>query len=398
MKKIFLSLFILLTGLAGCGSDTNAEKSNVESISIAVESKYMDWMKPHADAYTQQTGIEIEMQEVDSWFSVVESLAQTIPAGQAPDLVPMSYDNFASTVEPNLIVPINTDGFEDTYGTKALDTVSYNGEAYLYPLQLESLVLYYDKTKMDYETANSIDVSNLQELIDLNNEIGFSYAILEGYQYIPLIGEEVFDNGEAPTKINITSDTWIERATMLQELIKDYPTTLKDASQSSPFSVEMFVNKEVGALMSGPWSYAQAKEAYGNDLGIAQLNGLTPFTGLVGYASTNTGDEVQIAAAQDFAKYITSEAQTDFYEMTNYIPVSKQGQEPISSDDDYAQMQIKGFENSIPMVKSPIGSDVWLPLQTAMINIANGEDVETSLQAAADEIKSAGTKYGLEIE
>lgn len=400
MKKLVFSLCILILGLVGCsGGAKEDEATKVDAISIAVESKYIDWVTPHAEKYTADTGITVNVEEVDSWYSVVGSLAQTIPAGQAPDLVPMSYDNFASTVDAQLISPVDSSDFVKQYGQKAADTVMYKGESYLYPLQMESLILYYQKSKVSEDEVLSMDAADIQTIIDFNNKYGFVYAILEGYQYIPLIGEQVFDNGENPTSINITNETWLTKGAKIQELIKDYPTTLKDVTQSSVFAQNMFANKEVGAILDGPWSYSLYSEKYGDDLGVASMKNLTPFTGLIGYAVTNSGDEAKMAAANAFSVYLTQECMDDFYAQSNFIPVSTSARESLDKNDTYIQSQIDGFENSIPMVKSPIGGEMWAPLQNAMVNISNGADVETEFNKAADEIIAAAkSKYEVDIE
>ncbi|MGL4589855.1 MAG: sugar ABC transporter substrate-binding protein [Mycoplasmatales bacterium] len=401
MKKFIstIMMLVLAISLTGCGaSTTSADLKDAGTIKVALDEGYKVWITPVAEAWTKETGVKVDLQFIPM-FETIDKIAQTQPAGQAPDVIMMPYDRIGTLADPAYLMPVtDSKDFAQVYGEKSTKLVTYKDQAYMYPLTIETLVLYYNKDKASEADVAKLDTADLSTFSTFHKEKGLLFPASDGYYATGIIGEDWFDNNEAPTKLNITDATYVKQVKGIQELTKDWPTTMRDVKEKGAFSAGEFENGKTAAILDGPWNLLKYKDKLGDKLAVTTVKNYKPFAGQIGFGIVSSKDAAKMAAADAFSKYATQTGSTSFYEKTARVPAELTAQKALSADDALAQSQITLFADALEMPLTPAANEIWTALETSIIKVMSGEDPQKALDGAAKEVKTnVETKYQITL-
>jgi arabinogalactan oligomer/maltooligosaccharide transport system substrate-binding protein len=164
----------------------------------------------------------------------------------------------------------------------------------------------------------------------------------------------------------------------------------------------LFTQGKVATVINGPWAITDYKKALGNDLAVAPLpvleNGKNPtsFIGVKGWMLSKFTKSPEWAA--DFAAFLTNEENAmNYFKKTGEVPpVIKVLNDPALTSDPLVAGFSKQIQSGIPFPTVPELDSVWDPMANALKFVAEGKDVQSSLNDAVkqiqEKIKTSGAK------
>ncbi len=151
----------------------------------------------------------------------------------------------------------------------------------------------------------------------------------------------------------------------------------------------LFTEGKVGVVINGPWSIPTYGQALGENLGFA------PFPTINGEASaTFVGVKSWMVSyyseskdwAKDLALFMTNEDNlAHYFDVAGELPPNT---EVLNNLDDpiYAAFA-EQIEYGVPMPSTPQMAQVWAPMNDALQFLAEGEEVESVLDEAVEQIQ-----------
>ncbi|EIA20851.1 extracellular solute-binding protein [Listeria fleischmannii] len=392
----------LVLSLAACGggaSDDKASSGDAKTLTISVDSGYKKYMDAIKGDFEKENNAKIKIVEKDM-FEQLEALPLDGPAGTAPDVMMSAYDRIGGLGQQGHLAEVKL-GNKDAYDEKDKKQVTIDGKVYGAPAVIETLVLYYNKDLLDKAPETFGDLENLSKDARFNfssekgKNIGFlakwtdfyfSYGLLAGY------GGYVFgDDGTNPKDIGLNNEGSVEGITYATKWFQDvWPKGMQDNKSADDFIQDQFVKGKTAAIIGGPWSAANYKEAKLN-YGVAKIPTLpngkeySPFGGGKGWVISNYSKEKELA--QKFVDYATNEKnQTKFYDETNEVPANKAARTAaLDKNDELTNAVIGQYENAQPMPNIPEMAEVWTGAENLMFDAASGK--KTPQKSADDAVK-----------
>lgn len=367
MKKL-MSLLLGVTvsiSLVACGSKFESTKSNSTSANsekkVSVSSsgfksdtsgktviKYWNGftgtdgevMQKIVDEYnaSNKLNVEVQMERV-SWDTLYQQLATSLPVGEGPDITAFATERIGSYAESGAIKKI-----DDLYSSKKVDSskipevfndnLQYKGNYYGVPVNIASLVLYYnkdifDKAGVEYPsdswTWDDLESAALKMTKDINGEhqYGFGMATNNTIQMWPIMiwagGGDFIKDGKSVLNSKENIDT-IKRWSDLIRNNKIGPETCTGAEIDTLFSTG-----KLGMYFCGPWA-AGIFDAAGLNYGMAGVPagpaGKATLAQGVGMYMTSSASDGKKEAIYDFFAYWQSpDAQVEWSGSVGY-PVS----------------------------------------------------------------------------
>lgn len=361
MKKAkkFLAILLGITmvaGLTACGSEkksATADKQQ-EAASDKISEAASDdktvltyWngftgtdgevMQKIIDGYNASNDMNVEVQmERVSWDTLYQQLATSLPVGEGPDITAFATERIGSYAESGAIIPI-----DDIYESGKVDSskiptvfdenLQYNGKYYGVPVNIASLVLYYNKDIFDEAaigypnddwTWDDLENAALALTKDVNGEhqYGFGMATNNTIQMWPIMiwagggdfireGKSVFNSSE-----NVETVT---RWTKLIRNDKIGPEACTGADIDTLFSTG-----KLGMYFCGPWA-AGTFDAAGLNYGMSGVPagpaGKATLAQGVGMYMTSSAKEEKKEAIYDFFAYWQSvDAQVEWSGSVGY--------------------------------------------------------------------------------
>lgn len=163
---------------------------------------------------------------------------------------------------------------------------------------------------------------------------------------------------------------------------------------------EDFRQGKVGLSMPGHWMYRSYKEALGDDLVLIPMPtyGDQPYTGMGSWAITITNTCEEPDAAAEFLEFWLSPERVESITTANGAPparvsVLEQSELYAEGGDLYVFTQQINAGWSYPRPGNPVTPAIQSAWGTAIEAIRAGEDVQTALDTAVDEIDAAIANY-----
>ncbi|MCM2678004.1 sugar ABC transporter substrate-binding protein [Alkalicoccobacillus plakortidis] len=141
----------------------------------------------------------------------------------------------------------------------------------------------------------------------------------------------------------------------------------------------LFLQGNVGAVVSGPWNINDYRNALGDSLETAPLpmidgERLKSFAGVKGWMVNQYSDHINWA--KELALFMTSKESSEiFFEYAQEIPA----RDDIELENELYDGFVEQLEYAQFMPNIPAVSAVWEPLGDALIFISNGDDAEEVL-------------------
>lgn len=380
-KKVGLGLTMLLAGviLAGCGG---SEANNSENQSTAEEVTLKVWVDPGsgefyekvANQFKEDTGASYEIEVVESDTGKAQEFVKKDPDAAA-DVFSMPHDQLGQLVDAGVIYE-NSKYVESVKenSEQAASAASYKEKVYGYPYGVESMMLYYDKSKLSEEDIKTFEGIVNKDKIGLNFEEGGA-----DYFAIPFFvsnGAKLYgENGEDASG-TIFND---ENSVNVLKWITAQGNN-PNVVQASADAMSQLENGSIAALVSGPWGKENIEEILGENMGIAPYptvdfgNGsvqMKAFLGVKLYSvNANTKHPLE---AMELANYFSSkEIQELAFEERDTIPSNNELQESEKIQNDALAatvVKMAASEHSVLMPKIPEMVNFW-PSALAIISDA----------------------------
>lgn len=412
-----LSLFSLLTLvftillLAACApereeaekasSDTESTTEKPEELTIWAndEEQQLKAIEKIAADYEEQEGIKVNV-VAKSMLEQLQELSLAGPEGKGPDLFFQPHDQIGNIVAQGLAEPLDvTDGEFSGYSDAAVEAVTYNFEEktdrYGVPAVIETYGIFYNQDIVD-EAPETIE--DLKSIVEENtnasedkygflmkpNDLYFAYPFFKNY------GGYIFggDVGEYDTTdIGTANEGAIEGGELFQSF---FGSGMIPASTTVDVIDGLFTEGKVGAVINGPWSVTGYKDALGDSLSFApfpQING-EPSSTLVGVKSWMVSYYSENKDwAQDLALFLTNEENlAHYFDVAGELPANTNALESI--DDPIYAAFAEQVQYGVPMPSTPQMSQVWEPMNNALQFLAEGEDPQSVLEEAAQQIEA----------
>jgi arabinogalactan oligomer/maltooligosaccharide transport system substrate-binding protein len=407
---MLLSLFVLFAACAPDRDDDaggtseedadNGEEDKPEELTIWAndQEEQLAAIQQIAADYEEREGITVNV-EAKSMLDQLQELSLAGPEGQGPDLFFQPHDQIGNIVAQGLADPLNlTDEELSPYADAAIEAVTYNFEdetdIYGIPAVFETYGIFYN-TDIVPEAPETID--DLKGLLeDHTNASEDQYGFLMkpndlyfAYPFLSNFGGYIFggDIGEYDTSdIGLNNDGAVEGGELFQSFFGEGlipPATTVDVVDG------LFTEGKVGAVINGPWSIAGYKEALGDSLEFApfpEING-EPGSTLVGVKSWMVSYYSENKEwAQDLALFMTNEDNLAYYfEEAGELPPNTLALEGIE-DPIYAAFA-EQIEFGVPMPSTPQMAQVWEPMNNALQFLAEGEEPQSVLDEAAEQVQ-----------
>ncbi len=387
MKKLLIALFGMIIILAGCGSSTSNESTNEDtalsgSITVAVDGGYTDYMTARAEEFTADTGVNVEVVEADM-FDVLDALPTQ--QGNSADVFMLPNDRVGDLASQKLIAPVTADITE--YTETAQTAATYDGNQYMVPMATDTTLFIYNKELLTDvpATLEEMDPADWAAKFTDFYHVAGAFMSEDGY----IFGSDNTDT----TDIGLNNEGSIAAGEFVKTLYSsgvEHWDLMKDDTVAYDIMENEFKEGNVKAIINGPWALAGYAEA-GIDYGVAPIPSLTgnadysPLVGTKGLA-INAYSSNNDAAQAFIASLATADNAQKFYEETLEVnPHTSISYEDGSTEATILEATVKGTS----MPTTPEFGKVWEPMADALKQIASGEDVTASLNAAVDTITNS---------
>lgn len=408
LTALLMTTALCATALFGCGKDGTADNKETKSNETTAEEKIKATLKVAAPSEDQKDGANWLKEQCDkfneehpNWDLTFEYSAMSegdalTTVKQDPtaaaDVYMFASDQIKDLVACEGIMPIVGDAaayVKDTNGEQIVKNVTYNGNIYGIPYTANCWYMYYDKRVFTED-----DVKNLNKMLEkgkVDLKISDSWYV---QAFFLAAGCTIGDDENQ--SINLGGDNGAKAAQLLVDL---YAT----GNLSSNGGVSG-LGDTVNAVFSGSWDLANAREALGENLGIAAKPEVTFADGstgqLSGFASAkavgiNPNCKNQKVAVE-LAKFLSGEAaQKARYEARGVIPCNTALLEDDSIKNDEAFIaQNKAYDQDMIQPSWLGDADYWAQAEAFGKAIVSGEITKSNAAEKADAMnKAMNDKY-----
>ena len=318
------------------------------------------------------------------------------PAGVGADIFVTPHDHIGALVQGGHVLPVDD---ADAYMADFLDMArvgaTYDGVVYGYPLGSETYALFYNKDILPEAPKTWDEVVAYAK--KFNNKAENKYALVwpvadgyYGYMFMESFGAPLFGpKGNDRKQHNLNSPAAIKGLTYFQNLRKQI-LDIPAADASGDFCNAEFTEGKAAMIITGPWKINDFKKA-GINFGITTV---PAFPGTNHPANTFAGVRLAFVSsysefpeeAKEFAKFMTSKEMLQMrFEDTDQIPPRKD----IVTDNELSNGIKEQLKYATPMPTIPQLGTYWNAMGSAYSGIWDGDNVKTSLDAAAASMEAA---------
>lgn len=417
---ITLAIFMMLSMLAACGTETPAATTAGETTATPAETTAATtaateankdpvtlkvwesdgpekiFIEEAAAAYTALNPHVTITYEPVAHTDAAQKLTLDGPAGVGADVFAAPHDKLGEMVSQGLVLEVNDPALiKDNFVDAAIKGTTYDGKMYGYPTGIETYALFYNKALVQTPPQTWADVVAFAKTFNkpADGQYGISWDVGNAYfSYIFLsaFGADLFGpNGDDKMQHMVNSEQAIKGMTFFQGLRKEI-LDVAQADLTGDFMNAGFQDGKIAMIITGPWAIQGFKDA-GLDFGIAplpkfegQANPPASFSGVRAlYVSAFSAAPEE---AKKFAEFCVSKEMLEKrYTTTSQIPPRKD----IKIDDAFNSGILAQAAFAKPMPSIPAMGQYWPAMGSAYSNIWNGNDVKTELDAAAAAIEAA---------
>jgi arabinogalactan oligomer / maltooligosaccharide transport system substrate-binding protein len=401
-KKSWLALggiaavSIVLAGCAGNSAEPEATEDAATTLTVWVDSERVDALKGAADAYSEKTGVTVDLVGKDN-NTIKDDFIQQAPTGRGPDVVMGAHDWLGELSTNGVVAPIELGDTAGDYAPVALQASTYEGTSYMLPYAVENIAVLRN-ADIIAEPASSFD-----DMIAKGQAAGLAtpFVVEQGaegnpyhlYPFQTAFGAPVFgtdaEGNYDPADLQLGNPGGFEFATWLgaQGAAGAFNTDI-----DGQIAKDKFLAGEAAFWLTGPWNVGSAVDA-GINVAIDTVPSPTgepasPFAGVKGFFISSESDN-KVAANDFLVNYIgTEEVQLSLFEAGNVLPALTAAADTAAADPIVAGFQAVGAE-AVPMPAIPAMGSVWSFWGVAEAAIINGADPATTWQKLVDDVTAA---------
>ena len=129
---------LALTGCAGGGSSETPEPEAADELTVWVDAERVDALQGAADAYTEETGVKVELVGKDV-NTIKDDFIQQVPTGEGPDITMGAHDWLGELSTNGTVAPLELGDSAGDYLPVALQASTYEGTVYMLPYAVENI-------------------------------------------------------------------------------------------------------------------------------------------------------------------------------------------------------------------------------------------------------------------
>ncbi|MGT2950995.1 sugar ABC transporter substrate-binding protein [Streptococcus cuniculi] len=396
MKKITLlaATVVASTMLFACGSKETSMSDSKDSLNLKlwVDPGSAEFYSKLVDQYKEENNIKYTIEVVESDTGKAQENIKKDPEAAA-DVFSMPHDQLGQLVEAGVVYE-NTkyaDRISEENTELAVQAATYKGKMYGYPYGVESLMLYYDKTKLTENDIQTFETLTAKAKFGGNfEEDGAAYFLAPLFvsNDCYLYGED----GEDPSGTTFNTEQGVNVLKWIAAQGKN-----DNVVQANADLLSQLEEGKIAAVVSGPWGYKNIKEILGDRFAVAQYpktnfgNGekqMKPFLGVKLYSvNASTAHPLEAMALANFLS--STEAQKKTFNDLGTIPsnLSLQHSKEVLADPMASVVVTTSLpENSVLMPKIPEMVTFW-PASLATISDAyKGNLSESDMKSKLDQL------------
>lgn len=388
--------------LAGCagggGSDEASEEASAGELTVWVDAERVDALQGAADAYTEKTGVTVNLVGKDN-ADIKDDFIQQVPTGEGPDITMGAHDWLGELSTNGVVAPIELGDAAEDYLPVAIQASTYEGTVYMLPYAVENIAVLRNADLIP-EPATSFD-----DMIAKGQAAGLTQPFVveqgaEGNPYhlypfqtafgAPVFGTDAEGNYD-PADLQLGNAGGEQFATWLGSQGKN-GTGVFNTDINGDIAKQAFLDGTAAFWLTGPWNVGAAIDG-GINVAIDSVPSPTaetaqPFAGVKGFfVSAESQNKV---AANDFlVNYLgTEDVQLELFEAGNILPALSAAADTASSDPIIEGFAAVGAE-AVPMPAIPAMSSVWQYWGIAQADIINGADPIATWQKLTADVQAA---------
>ncbi|SFR69183.1 carbohydrate ABC transporter substrate-binding protein, CUT1 family [Agromyces sp. CF514] len=387
-------------GLASCASGdsgSEGEASASGTLTVWVDAERVDALQGAADAYTEKTGVKVDLVGKDN-ADIKDDFIQQVPTGKGPDITMGAHDWLGELSTNGVVAPLELGDSAADYLPVAIDASTYDGTVYMLPYAVENIAVLRNADLVP-EAATSFD-----DMIAKGKAAGLTqpFVVEQGaegnpyhlYPFQTAFGAPVFgsdENGYNADDLQLGNAGGEQFATWLGAQGKN-GTGVFNTDIDGDIAKQAFIDGTAAFWLTGPWNVGAAVDA-GINVAVDPTPSPTsdpaqPFAGVKGFfISAESKNKV---AANDFlVNYLGSEdTQLELFKAGNVLPANAAAAETASSDPIIEGFAAAGAD-AVPMPAIPAMGQVWQYWGIAEADIINGADPVTTWQKLAADVQAA---------
>lgn len=388
-------------GLASCagGDADNGDNGSAEggTLTVWVDSERVDALQAAADAYSEETGVKVDLVGKDN-NTIKDDFIQQVPTGEGPDITMGAHDWLGELSTNGVVAPLELGDSAGDYLDVAINAATYEGTVYMLPYAVENIAVLRNADLVP-EAATSFD-----DMIAKGQAAGLDqpFVVEQGaegnpyhlYPFQTAFGAPVFgsnDEGYDPTDLQLGNEGGIEFAQWLGSQ-GQAGTGHFNTDIDGDIAKQSFLDGTAAFWLTGPWNVGAATDA-GLNIAIDTVpsptgDAASPFAGVKGFFVSSESDN-KVAANDFLVNYIgTEDVQLDLFEAGNILPALSSAAETASSDPIIEGFAAVGAE-AVPMPAIPAMGSVWQYWGIAEASIINGEDPVATWEKLTADVQAA---------
>jgi arabinogalactan oligomer/maltooligosaccharide transport system substrate-binding protein len=389
-------------GLASCASGDadngdNGASAEGGTLTVWVDAERVDALQGAADAYTEETGVEVELVGKDN-ADIKDDFIQQVPTGEGPDITMGAHDWLGELSTNGVVAPLELGDSAGDYLDVAVNASTYEGTVYMLPYAVENIALLRNAdlvaeapTSWDDMIAKGQAAGLEKPFVVEQGAEGNPYHL---YPFQTAFGAPVFgsnDEGYDPTDLQLGNEGGVEFANWLGGQGKN-GTGHFNTDIDGDIAKQAFLDGTAAYWLTGPWNVGAAIDG-GINVAIDPVPSPTgdvasPFAGVKGFF-VSSESENKVAANDFLVNYIgTEDVQLELFEAGNILPALSAAAESASSDPIIEGFAAVGAE-AVPMPAIPAMGSVWQYWGIAEASIINGEDPVATWEKLAADVQAA---------
>ena len=400
-KGRWIAAFAIATtlGLAGCAPQAPADNETkapedggdaASTLTVWVDAERVDALQGAADAYTEKTGVEVELVGKDN-ATIKDDFIQQVPTGEGPDITMGAHDWLGELATNGVVAPLELGDSADAFLPVALQASTYEGTIYMLPYAVENIAVLRNKALVPDAPTSFDDMVAKGTFVVEQGAEGNPYHL---YPFQTAFGAPVFgtnDQGYDATDLQLGNAGGEEFATWLGGQGKN-GTGVFNTDIDGDIAKQKFLDGEAAFWLTGPWNVGAAVDG-GIDVAIDPVPSPTdkpasPFAGVKGFFVSSESDN-KVAANDFLVNYLGSEdAQLALFEAGNILPALSAAAETASADPIIGGFAKVG-EQAVPMPAIPAMGKVWQYWGIAQAEIINGGDPVATWQKLTADVQAA---------
>jgi len=396
LGSIAIASAFVLTGCQAT-SDDGGDAPEGGTLTVWVDAERVDALQGAADAYTEKTGVEVELVSKDN-ATIKDDFIQQVPTGEGPDITMGAHDWLGELTTNGVVAPLELGDSAADYLDVAIQAATYDGTVYMLPYAVENIAVLRNAdiipepaTSFDDMIAKGKAAGLTQPFVVEQGAEGNPYHL---YPFQTAFGAPVFgstDAGYDPTDLQLGNAGGEAFATWLGSQGKT-GTGVFNTDIDGAIAKQAFLDGTAAFWLTGPWNVGAAVDA-GINVAIDATPSPTgdptqPFAGVKGFF-LSAESENKVAATDFLVNYLGSEdVQLELFEAGNILPALSSAAETASSDP-----IIEGFAavgaDAVAMPSIPAMGSVWQYWGVAEAAIINGEDPVATWQKLATDVQAA---------